>query len=88
VAATRRQWLPSRTFFFFRQQTQAGGIGLQDLHDFLGQRLQNGARRVGQRADQRHERAILLPVIRRTPWATMQLFRPEDRFQRNRAIWN
>jgi hypothetical protein len=56
---------PVEPFFVFRQQTQAGGIGLQDLQDFLGQRLQNGARRVGQRARQRHERAILVPVIGR-----------------------
>ena len=43
---------------------------LQALEDFLSQRLQNGARRVGQRADQRHDRAILLLVIGRTRWAT------------------
>jgi hypothetical protein len=67
------------SFFVFRQQTQAGGIGLHDRQDFLGQRLQNGARRVGQHAGQRHERAILLSVIGRTPWATMQLLCAEDR---------
>ena len=76
--ATAGVWLPCpgngcpvEPFFVFRQQTQAGGIGLQDLQNSLGQRLQNGARRVGQRADQRHERAILLLVIGRTQWATI-----------------
>jgi hypothetical protein len=35
---------PVEPFFVFRQQTQASGIGLHDRQDFLGERLQNGAR--------------------------------------------
>src|SRR5262249_61429593 len=79
---------PVEPFFVFRQKTQAGGIGLHHLQDFLGQRLQNGARRVGQRGGQGHERAILLPVIGRTGGAMIQLLRAKDRFERNCASWN
>jgi hypothetical protein len=79
VAAMRRRWPPSRTFF-------RRVIGLEDLQNFLGECLHNSVRRIGQRAGQRHERAILLLVIGRTQWATMQFLRAKDRIEGNGAI--
>src|SRR5262249_46119162 len=54
---------------------------MQNFKDFVSQRLQNGGRRVGERADQGRECGVLYRVIRWTPWTILQLFRAEDRFK-------
>src|SRR5687767_2079681 len=55
-----------RPFTVARQQAKASGVTLSDIQDFLSQGLEDGARRIGQRAHQRHQRAALLFMIRRT----------------------
>ena len=77
---------PEEALFVFAQQTDACRVGLEDVHYLLGQRLKNGARRVGQRLSQSHQRAVFRLVIRRTGRTLLQFLGAQDRFQRNKAF--
>src|SRR5215469_15139541 len=63
-------------------------MGLQDLEDFIGQRLQNGAGRIGQRRDKCRERGRLLVVFSGSLRTSTQLLGPEDRIQGRQFTWN
>src|SRR5258708_36889228 len=68
-----------RSFSIPRQQAKASRVTLGNIQNRFSQRLENGARRIGQRPQQRHDRAVLLFVIRRTRWAALPLIHAEDR---------
>src|SRR5260370_36069249 len=68
-----------RSYSIRRHQAKASRVTLGNIQNRFSQRLKNGARRIGQRADQRHERAILLFIIGRARRAAAHLLRAEDR---------